>query len=121
MGPEHRKQQEKEVHDLDPMVDSDVNTFFRVIFIQLLIINTIAITVDDLSLVFGVLGAYKECVLNYFFPTTFFLKSLHYSRNTTFGTEWRIGALAYSFVGIIVFIFTNYYTLKKGLGDSDAN
>lgn len=53
--------------------DCDLFTYYMVCIVYIGLIVVSAIFIDDLTLVFGLIGAFSETLLNFVFPGFFFL------------------------------------------------
>lgn len=82
----------------------DSKTYYFVSFTFLLAIITSAIVIDDLTIVFGMIAAFSESMLNFVFPGLFFIIGAKSRKKSVIGF---IG------IGLIYFTVSNYYNLKK--------
>ena len=57
----------------DVIQDCDVFSYYMVCVVYISLIVISAIFIDDLTLVFGLIGAFSETMLNFVFPGLFFL------------------------------------------------
>ena len=57
----------------DVINDCDPTTYYSVVFIFISLIVTMAIIIDDLTVIFGMIAAFSESMLNFVFPGSFFL------------------------------------------------
>ena len=64
---------ENKVKDVNPMTDASDRLFYLVCAAWLIINIAVSCLVDDLSLVFGVVGSWNESMLNFIFPGIFFI------------------------------------------------
>ena len=71
----------KEEKVASPMDDSSTQLFLGVSLLFLILVVVTSIIVDDLSLVFGLIGSWNESMLNFLFPGLFFLSAVKYSSN----------------------------------------
>ena len=71
-----------------------------------------AVYIDDLTLVFGMIAAFSETMLNFVFPGTFFIVGLSSSKRNT---PARLGAMLFTMVGFTYFFVSNSFNIKKFL------
>ena len=71
-----------------------------------------AVYIDDLTLVFGMIAAFSETMLNFVFPGTFFIIGLSKIKRDS---PLKIGALLFTMVGFSYFFVSNTYNVKKFL------
>tara|TARA_B110000285_G_C15091790_1_gene599517 strand:+ start:1401 stop:1697 length:297 start_codon:yes stop_codon:yes gene_type:complete len=63
---------------VDVINDCDNLTYYSVVFGFLGCICAAALTINDLSLIFGMIAAFSESMLNFILPGLFFLNGLMY-------------------------------------------
>ena len=119
LGPEHRQIKENAPKDFDPMIDSDEKTFKAVCLSYLGVIILVAYLIDNLGIVFNLIGAYSSCIMNFIFPGIFFLRSIDYAQSKQYDFKWKLSVVAYSLIGTSMFLLTNYYVVKGAIsGDA---
>ena len=106
---------EKRVELVDPMYACDDVTFYTVNSISLVFIVTTACCVDDLSLVFGIIAGCNESMMDFVFPGVFFICGLKYANKTNL--RLTLVVVMFIFVGVSIFVASNYFNLKKVMDD----
>ena len=102
-----RQMNATDLEDDDPIdvvaLSSDF-TYYSVCFLFLSSIIASAILIDDLTIVFGMIAAWSESLLNFVFPGLFF----------TIGAKKLMPSVG-SFIGLgmLYFLVSNYYNLMK--------
>lgn len=98
--------------EIDVMNDCDSKTYYGVTFTFLTCIVLAALSLDDLSLIFGMIAAFSESMLNFVLPGLFFLTGLAYV-----GEDHRTGlklcASLFTFLGLAYFSISNYFNFIK--------
>lgn len=98
-------------NEIDVINDCDSKTYYGVTFTFLFCIVSAALALDDLSLIFGMIAAFSESMLNFVLPGLFFLTGLAYV-----GIEsifLRIIASMFTFLGLTYFVTSNYFNYIK--------
>jgi hypothetical protein len=89
---------------IDVVALTDDLTYYSVCFTFLLAIIISAILIDDLTVIFGMIAACSESLLNFVFPGLFFIIGAKNPKPTVIGF---VG------LGLIYFMVSNYYNLIK--------
>jgi hypothetical protein len=99
------------IDQVDVINDCDDKTYYGVVFGFLGCIIAAALTINDLSLIFGMIAAFSESMLNFILPGLFFLNALHYLYIESFPKK-MLSSL-FVFLGLAYFVTSNYYNYKK--------
>ena len=73
-----------------------------------------ALVINDLSLIFGMIAAFSESMLNFILPGLFFYSGLIELEIVSFPK--KIGCSIFVFVGLTYFVQSNYYNYLKIMG-----
>lgn len=109
------EEMEKEV---DVINDCDNKTYYGVCFCFLGAVVAAALCLDDLSLIFGMIAAFSESMLNFVLPGLFFLTGLNYVNSDK--VLLKLVAIVFTCIGLLYFTVSNYFNFIKfqrmGLG-----
>jgi uncharacterized membrane protein YjjP (DUF1212 family) len=96
---------------VDVINDCDDLTYYSVVFGFLGCICASALAINDLSLIFGMIAAFSESMLNFILPGLFFLNGLMYLEIES-GPKRMLSSL-FTFLGLAYFVTSNYYNYLK--------
>ena len=99
---------------IDVIGECNDKTYYSVVFIFLGCIIAAALSINDLSLIFGMIAAFSESMLNFILPGLFFLSGLHFLEIDSFPKK-MISSL-FTFLGLAYFVISNYYNYVKIMG-----
>lgn len=99
---------EKEV---DVINDCDNKTYYGVCFTFLGATVAAALILDDLSLIFGMIAAFSESMLNFVLPGLFFLTGLNYVGINN--VCLKLTATVFTCIGLTYFVVSNYFNFVK--------
>lgn len=95
----------------DVINDCDDFTYYSVVFGFLAAIVAAAFVINDLSLIFGLIAAFSESMLNFILPGLFFLNGLMYLGVDS--PPKKMAASLFVFLGLAYFVYSNYFNLVK--------
>ena len=104
---------------IDVIGECNDKTYYSVVFIFLGCICAAALSINDLSLIFGMIAAFSESMLNFILPGLFFLSGLHILEIDSFPKK-MISRL-FTFLGLAYFVISNYYNYIKVVGEWKIN
>ena len=104
---------EEDWADFDVLRDTTNNLYYTACTLYIIGIIVCAVFIDDLTLIFGFLGAVSETTLNFIFPGLFFLYA---ARNMTI-VQCKFKMCAYMSVtgGSLFFLISNSFNVLKTL------
>jgi len=102
-----------EAKEVDVINDCDNKTYYGVCFGFLAAVVGAALALDDLSLIFGMIAAFSESMLNFVLPGLFFLTGLSYIGVSK--PILKIAASLFTLLGFTYFVVSNYFNVVKFL------
>ena len=100
--------------EIDVMNECDDKTYYLVTFLFLFSICVAALALDDLSLIFGMIAAFSESMLNFVLPGLFFMTGLAFIGDTE-RPGAKLAASLFTFLGLAYFVISNYFNVIKFL------
>ena len=97
------------------MEKCDDKTYYFVVFIFLGCIIVAALSINDLSLIFGMIAAFSESMLNFILPGMFYkagLNSLYID-----SIPKKMMSSLFTFLGLAYFVISNYFNYVKVMGE----
>jgi hypothetical protein len=113
---------------VDVINDCDSKTYYAVVFGFILLIVSMAIVIDDLTVIFGMIAAFSESMLNFVFPGSFFLIGSHLAYKFQQDSDdfkrmkgvpekasfWkRLVVRGFILLGLCYFSISNYFNWRK--------
>lgn len=97
--------------EIDVINDCDNTTYYGVCFTFLGATVGAALILEDLSLVFGMIAAFSESMLNFVLPGLFFLSAL----NSVGANKvcLKLAATLFTCIGLAYFVVSNYFNFVK--------
>jgi len=86
--------------------------FYSVVFGMFITQNLLALSIDDLTLVFGFISAFAEASVSFIFPGLFYFIGARKALKKVSKTL-LLGSLAFSFFGVAYFFISNYFNFIK--------
>jgi len=99
---------------IDVIGECNDKTYYSVVFIFLGCIITAALCINDLSLIFGMIAAFSESMLNFILPGLFFLSGLNFLEIDSFPKKMM--SSLFTFLGLAYFVISNKYNYDKVVG-----
>jgi len=88
-------------------------TYYGVCFGFLGCVIAAALCLDDLSLIFGMIAAFSESMLNFVLPGLFFLTGMRYVNDKNICLKFI--AIIFTCIGLVYFTVSNYFNVVKFL------
>ena len=71
-----------------------------------------AILINDLTFIFGVIAAFTECTITFVFPGTMYIISARMAKKKL-GFFKQLGAALFASLGVVYFCISNYHNYMK--------
>jgi hypothetical protein len=98
--------------EIDVMNECDDKTYYIVTFAFLFAICAAALSLDDLSLIFGMIAAFSESMLNFVLPGLFYMTGLAFIGDNDRPIA-KLAASLFTFIGLAYFVISNYFNYVK--------